>query len=879
MADRCPHRLAPLSEGRIDAATGNLMCSYHGWEFDATGRCTSIPQIGDAKAAATACASGRTCAVTYPTQVAQGLLWVWPDAASPELARATPPALCEQWGAPGWTLLGGEWFARDLEYGVDTAFENLFDPSHIPYAHHGIMGDATRDKAQPLAIDTLADVTPRGGFQLFRDSAPYRTASRADSVNTFVPPVLNQSVQTNKEKGTALALTFFCVPVAPGRSRVTTAFFTTSRLPPLALAIAARMQWVFHLGQQQVLDSDAMLLHVQERLLHEGRDPNWRSAFFLPAGADTGIIKFRQWFDAAGPIPWPPGLAGTGLGPPKAREVVMDRYAQHTAHCKDCSAALRAAQRLQALALGLAAVAGAACVAVLTAAASGAAAAAAVATAGPAAGALGALAAAPAWAGGALGAFAALSLAAHVALRRLAARFVYVDYPRTAPRAAPAPRHAAASRLAPRAAPAAPPAARRLAVAASAAPSDDRAASRKGKQYESKSRRRGRPAWMRSPYDTPLRDGNRDRLIGLLTERAAKTLMVYLMETNANVYSWFVSFYKDNPIPRNGNWDEVSGEAFLRKLLSMPIEEAKYNTGRDELFDNVPSCGVDPRSIAQRVMDIRSQLATEFIQELQAVAEENSDLLRETLQTSLTTTVEGAALPPNAAHPELAPGDGSGGAPPAAQGAAPGAAAPGKPGGAAPDKAAPSPGADRPTSNPRKLAGRMRNLATPSRQGYHSSWRTTAQPGAAPAGDSADNAAAVAALNAALNAPLARHPGDGAAAGGGGAAAGGGGGAAAGGDGLDLAQVIASLQRSLEADIVQLTSWAPGDAPAAAAPEQPAGEGAPAEAPGAAAAPAEPAPAPGAALLAATNNIVALGGPGLTAATAGGGGGGAAAQQ
>lgn len=34
------------------------------------------------------------------------------------------------------------------------------------------------------------------------------------------------------------------------------------------------------------------------------------------------------------------------------------------------------------------------------------------------------------------------------------------------------------------------------------------------------------------------------------------------------------------PRAQNGNWDEVSGEAFLRKLLSMPIEEAKFNTVR-----------------------------------------------------------------------------------------------------------------------------------------------------------------------------------------------------------------------------------------------------------------------------------------------------------
>lgn len=36
----------------------------------------------------------------------------------------------------------------------------------------------------------------------------------------------------------------------------------------------------------------------------------------------------------------------------------------------------------------------------------------------------------------------------------------------------------------------------------------------------------------------------------LMFPRAAKTLMVYLMETNANVYSWLVEFYKSNPIPK-----------------------------------------------------------------------------------------------------------------------------------------------------------------------------------------------------------------------------------------------------------------------------------------------------------------------------------------
>jgi pheophorbide a oxygenase len=41
LEDRCPHRLAPLSEGRVEAGAGRegLMCSYHGWSFDARGAC------------------------------------------------------------------------------------------------------------------------------------------------------------------------------------------------------------------------------------------------------------------------------------------------------------------------------------------------------------------------------------------------------------------------------------------------------------------------------------------------------------------------------------------------------------------------------------------------------------------------------------------------------------------------------------------------------------------------------------------------------------------------------------------------------------------------------------------------------------------------
>jgi phenylpropionate dioxygenase-like ring-hydroxylating dioxygenase large terminal subunit len=43
-ADRCPHRLVPLSAATV--IDGRLRCAYHGWEFAADGRCIGLPSAG-----------------------------------------------------------------------------------------------------------------------------------------------------------------------------------------------------------------------------------------------------------------------------------------------------------------------------------------------------------------------------------------------------------------------------------------------------------------------------------------------------------------------------------------------------------------------------------------------------------------------------------------------------------------------------------------------------------------------------------------------------------------------------------------------------------------------------------------------------------------
>ena len=81
MEDRCPHKSAFLSEGRV-TSTGYLQCAYHGWSFDGKdGTCVEIPQVitkGGEKPTLTA----RACGTAVPAMIEQGMVWLFPGGQS-----------------------------------------------------------------------------------------------------------------------------------------------------------------------------------------------------------------------------------------------------------------------------------------------------------------------------------------------------------------------------------------------------------------------------------------------------------------------------------------------------------------------------------------------------------------------------------------------------------------------------------------------------------------------------------------------------------------------------------------------------------------------------------------------------------------------------
>lgn len=152
MADACPHRFAPLSQGRVDPETNCLECPYHGWQFDTNGTLTKLPQLDPGKSIESI---KNRDATQFPVHQAGDLIFAFlPSSIHGEmfpqymLPEDLYPTLVEEMERTKAT-----YFVRDLPYSADFVTENFMDPAHIPFAHHSLQG--TRTDAKPLPMNVL----------------------------------------------------------------------------------------------------------------------------------------------------------------------------------------------------------------------------------------------------------------------------------------------------------------------------------------------------------------------------------------------------------------------------------------------------------------------------------------------------------------------------------------------------------------------------------------------------------------------------------------------------------------------------------------------------------------------------------------------------
>jgi len=118
--DRCPHRGASLSCGMTDGR--NLRCAYHGWMFDADGKCLDTPAEPEGSTL-----KDRIQIGGYPVQELGGMVWAY-------IGRLPAPEL------PRYEFMVRD----DIDHDVGVAHipcnflqicENNMDPYHVEYLH------------------------------------------------------------------------------------------------------------------------------------------------------------------------------------------------------------------------------------------------------------------------------------------------------------------------------------------------------------------------------------------------------------------------------------------------------------------------------------------------------------------------------------------------------------------------------------------------------------------------------------------------------------------------------------------------------------------------------------------------------------------------
>ena len=252
LLDRCPHRNAPLSLGRVRGDT--LECGYHGWRFDGEGSCRAIPGLlkpatHDARAVP-----------AFPTREQDGFVWVY---ATPDVVPARAPFRFPYLDDPRYVTVRQ---TLDLEGTLHAAAENALDVPHTAFLHRGLFRGtgATHeirvevrrwhDRAE---AEYLGEPRPEG--ILGKVLAP--GGGTVTHIDRFLLPCVAQ-VEYALGHATHIVATTALTPITDRRTRL---FGVVSvRLPAPGVGLFAKVLTPLGL---RVLKQDAAMLAAQARTI------------------------------------------------------------------------------------------------------------------------------------------------------------------------------------------------------------------------------------------------------------------------------------------------------------------------------------------------------------------------------------------------------------------------------------------------------------------------------------------------------------------------------------------------------------------------------------------------------------------------------------
>ena len=153
--DLCIHRGTALSLGWV--TDGRITCAYHGWQYDAAGKCVKIPSLPEGSTI-----PRKARAIAYHAEERYGLVWVAMD----EPVAPIPAFPHHEWDDPSFRGVLSSTYLWHSSAG--RSVENFMDVSHFPFVHEGLLG--SRDNTVMGEIEVVE--TDYGLYYMYEQEEP-----------------------------------------------------------------------------------------------------------------------------------------------------------------------------------------------------------------------------------------------------------------------------------------------------------------------------------------------------------------------------------------------------------------------------------------------------------------------------------------------------------------------------------------------------------------------------------------------------------------------------------------------------------------------------------------------------------------------------------
>lgn len=293
IADRCSHRLVPLSMGKL-LPGDRVQCIYHGLEYGADGRCVKNPH-GSGKV------SNASHVRSFPVEERHSLIWIWMGDKPSEPDKIPDYSCLDNREELHVTRPG---YLR-VEAHYELVIDNLLDLSHINYTHAGILGNADSVKAdvdvvQEGDVVTVSRNSPRTetpGILQMMSPEGYEMGDQWNSISWYAPSNLLLGFGVSKpgepkESGTG----YYAIHLlTPETERSTHYHYTASRRNVLTDDEQNKKirDTIYKMRTFAFADQDVPVIEAQQISIDQARE----GLAPVLLSVDTGPLRYQKVLD------------------------------------------------------------------------------------------------------------------------------------------------------------------------------------------------------------------------------------------------------------------------------------------------------------------------------------------------------------------------------------------------------------------------------------------------------------------------------------------------------------------------------------------------------------------------------------------------------